>query len=267
MSDQSDDESRDYSQDESQEPVISGSSELVTSGAAHRKVDDDARPDGARPVKQITLKRLSAHSSWNGAFGDAEREEIFDDRLLRGEAKPTPGPNTFRGALPWFAMIAIAAVVGALSGMAATFGVTHFATSEPAATTLDDRMARLNADLAAVKSNIDTAAKTSTAKLAKLNETLDKLKPAPDITGSITPPPAAAPPASAPVAPQFSRLPVLEDWVLREVGDGGATVEGRQGIFEVFAGDPLPGVGRVDAIRRQDGRWVVVTSRGLIVAR
>ena len=26
-------------------------------------------------------------------------------------------------------------------------------------------------------------------------------------------------------------------------------------------------VGRVDAIRRQDGRWVVVTSRGLIVAR
>jgi hypothetical protein len=51
------------------------------------------------------------------------------------------------------------------------------------------------------------------------------------------------------------------------VGNGSATVEGRQGVFEVFAGDPLPGVGRVDAIRRQDGQWVVVTSRGLIVAR
>jgi hypothetical protein len=38
-------------------------------------------------------------------------------------------------------------------------------------------------------------------------------------------------------------------------------------VFEVYPGDPLPGVGRVNAIRRQDGRWVVVTDRGLIVAR
>jgi hypothetical protein len=44
-------------------------------------------------------------------------------------------------------------------------------------------------------------------------------------------------------------------------------IEGRQGIFEVYAGDPVPGLGRIDAIRRQDGHWVVVTSKGLIVAR
>jgi hypothetical protein len=62
-------------------------------------------------------------------------------------------------------------------------------------------------------------------------------------------------------------MPIVEGWILRDVSDGVATVEGRQGIFEVFAGDPLPGVGPVDAIRRQDGRWVVVTRRGLIVAR
>ena len=48
---------------------------------------------------------------------------------------------------------------------------------------------------------------------------------------------------------------------------GGALIEGRRGIFEVYAGDPIPGLGRVDAIRRQDGRWVVVTTKGLIVAR
>jgi hypothetical protein len=29
----------------------------------------------------------------------------------------------------------------------------------------------------------------------------------------------------------------------------------------------VPGVGRVDAIRKQDGHWVVVTSKGLIVGR
>ncbi len=64
-----------------------------------------------------------------------------------------------------------------------------------------------------------------------------------------------------------ARLPTLDDWVLRDVANGGALIEGRRGMFEVYAGDPVPGLGRVDAIRRQDGRWVVVTSRGLIVSR
>ena len=63
------------------------------------------------------------------------------------------------------------------------------------------------------------------------------------------------------------RLPVVDGWALRDVGNGGALIEGRGGIYEVYAGDPVPGLGRVDAIRKQDGRWVVVTSKGLIVSR
>ena len=59
----------------------------------------------------------------------------------------------------------------------------------------------------------------------------------------------------------------MEGWVLRDVDNGYALIEGRRGMFEVYAGDPIPGLGRVDAIRKQDGRWVVVTSKGLIVAR
>ncbi len=59
----------------------------------------------------------------------------------------------------------------------------------------------------------------------------------------------------------------MEGWVLRGVSNGVALIEGRRGIYEVYAGDPVPGAGRVDAIRRQDGRWVVVTSKGLIVGR
>ncbi len=85
-----------------------------------------------------------------------------------------------------------------------------------------------------------------------------------EVTGSISPPAAA--PAAAPKV-EVARLPTVEGWLLRDVANGGAVIEGRQGIFEVYAGDPVPGLGRVDAIRRQDGRWVVVTSRGLIVAR
>jgi hypothetical protein len=139
---------------------------------------------------------------------------------------------------------------------------------------------------------IEKAQAEAAAKLAKLGDALDKLRaatsvaPTPvaaaapkDVTGTVTAPAGAqalpapqlhAPPAvvAAGTAPaEVGRLPTIEGWVLRDVSRGMALIEGRSGLYEVFAGDPVPGLGRVDAIRKQDGRWVVVTSRGLIVAR
>ena len=91
------------------------------------------------------------------------------------------------------------------------------------------------------------------------------------MTGSIPQQQAAAAPAApapaAPPKPEVARLPTVEGWVLRDVANGSALIESRRGMYEVYAGDPIPGLGRVDAIRKQDGRWVVVTSKGLIVAR
>lgn len=132
------------------------------------------------------------------------------------------------------------------------------------------------------------------AKLAKMGEALEKLEktrlaaaapaavvpvpavapaPAKEVTASISTAAAAptAPASTTPVPaakPEVGRLPTVDGWVLRDVArGGGAVIEGRQGIYEVYAGDPVPGLGRVDAIRKQDGRWVVITSRGLIVGR
>ncbi|MGC2812795.1 MAG: hypothetical protein WA303_20815, partial [Bradyrhizobium sp.] len=85
-----------------------------------------------------------------------------------------------------------------------------------------------------------------------------------EVTGSVTP---AAPALTAAPKAEVARLPTIDDWILRDVSRGGALIEGRRGVYEVYAGDPVPGLGRIDAIRRQDGRWVVVTSRGLIVER
>src|SRR5262249_49587294 len=59
---------------------------------------------------------------------------------------------------------------------------------------------------------------------------------------------------------------IIDDYVVRKVFDGVALVEGRRGIIEVEPGSTLPGAGRVEEIRRQDGRWVVVTNKGLIVS-
>lgn len=250
------------------EPARSGSSDLVASGPVRNESGDEFRAEDFGRSKDITLRRLSSHSSWDGAFGDARPLHEVPPPVM-AEARPRP--------LSLAAMVAIAALVGAVSGGAATLSLTHFmkddhtavaaATAAAAAErdkTIDSALAKVNAELASLKNGVESSNKASSAKLTKLGEALDKLKtpPAPETTGSITPPAPAAP-----AAVQVNRLPTVDGWVLREVSGGGATVEGRAGVYEVFVGDPLPGVGRIDAIRRQDGRWVVVTSRGLIVAR
>lgn len=210
------------------------------------------------------------------------------------------------------AVVAIAACVGAISGALATAGMMHFASPAQApaqvadTSALDASVARIDADLVALKANVEHSSKTGVsqfnrandrldklekaqaepmAKIAKLSETVDKLRatppaapaqaaaaPAKETTGSIAPTQvatAAAAPAPVPAAPktEVGRLPTIEGWRLRNAANGGALIEGRDGLYEVYPGDPIPGVGRVDAIRRQDGRWVVVTSKGLIVAR
>lgn len=245
---------------------------------AGEKANASAGDHGAEALlssKDIVLQRLTPHSSWEDfVFNDkSEREDTFN-----ASAAVTPEASSRR--LSVMAIVAIAASVGAIGGALATVGVGHFLKNDQATAavveqrhTVESALAKINADIAAFKTSstaqsakiserverIEKAQAEPAAKLAKLSEAVEKLR-ASEATGSV------APPAPAPVA-QPNRLPIVDGWVLRDVSDGAATVQGRQGIFEVIPGDPLPGVGRVDAIRRQDGRWVVVTSRGLIVAR
>jgi hypothetical protein len=81
--------------------------------------------------------------------------------------------------------------------------------------------------------------------------------------------PAAPPPLPPPqvVADgKASTPPVIDSWVLLRVQGGVALIEGRYGLAEVEAGDNIRGLGRVQEIKRQqDGRWMVVTARGLIL--
>jgi len=224
-----------------------------------------------------------------------------------------------RRASAMAAMVALATVAGALGGALATAGLGHLSASDTAAVRrvgLEASVARLDADVLALKANVEQNARAGTsqlnktsdrldkvekaqaepaAKLAKLSEAVEKLRAAQavavasaapaaavtpaaavaapaaakekEVTGSIAPPATMAAASAASAKLELARLPAVEGWVLRDVGNGGALIESRRGMFEVYAGDAVPGLGRVDAIRRQDGRWVVVTTKGLIVAR
>ena len=223
-----------------------------------------------------------------------------------------PGQSMFgkRRLAALAAVVALAAIAGAIGGAAATVGLQHFTGNDVAAAAanpeLEATVARVDSDIQALKTGIEHASRTSigqlkqtnerldkiekaqaepAAKLAKLSEAVEKLHaPAPgpvataaaapaapkDVTGSVTAAATAAPlktEAKADAKPEVGRLPTVDNWILRDVDRGGALIQGRQGVFEIYAGDVVPGLGRVDAIRRQDGRWVVVTSKGLIVAR
>jgi hypothetical protein len=198
------------------------------------------------------------------------------------------------------AVVALAAMAGALGGALATAGFVHFAADEkaaPGSRALEASVAKIESDLLNLKVSVEHTSKMgmsqfnktsdrldrvekaqadAPAKLAKLSDAVEKLRaaaPVPvaaapaaakDITGSISPP-ATAPADAAKV--EVARLPTVEGWVLREATNRVALIESRRGMYEVYLGDPIPGVGKVDAIRKQDGRWVVVTSKGLIVAR
>ena len=193
------------------------------------------------------------------------------------------------------AVVALATAAGAL----ATAGLGHFVADHATGTvnrTLEAAVARIDGDILNLRLSVEHTSKMGisqfnrtsdrldklekaqiepAAKIAKLSEAVDKLRAAPpvapvsvaaakEITGSIAPP--APTPADASKV-EVAKLPTVEGWVLRGVSNGVALIEGRRGIYEVYAGDAVPGAGRVDAIRRQDGRWVVVTSKGLIVGR
>jgi hypothetical protein len=234
-----------------------------------------------------------------------DRPGIGGSTGSKAEAEKGAEPSGKRRMSAMAAVVALATVAGALGGALATAGLGHFLRGEPVVakdSALEASVARIDADIVVLKASIEHTSKMGmsqfnktsdrldkvekaqaepAAKLARLSEAVDKLRATPpaavaaatpvaakEVTGSVTPPATAA--AAAPAAPaktEVGRLPTVEGWVLRDVADGGALIESRRGIYEVYAGDPIPGVGRVDAIRRQDGRWVVVTSKGLIVAR
>jgi len=52
---------------------------------------------------------------------------------------------------------------------------------------------------------------------------------------------------------------------VRDAYGNSAIIQSRAGTIEVKPGSNIPGLGRVHSVRQQqDGRWIVVTSRGII---
>jgi hypothetical protein len=203
-------------------------------------------------------------------------------------AAPAAQPRSWRFA-QLAATIALAAALGSFVGSLTGAGVGR-PTPEPApsnASTTDANsilraLKSQVAELNAMKSNLDAAVRNTNTQFVAMTERLDRVERAatnpaqqlahiadvvdrlnkingmPETTASI----GAASPAEPKIADRL-----VEDWVVQDVHGDRALVEGRNGsLFEVGAGSILPGVGRVEAVKRQDGQWVVITARGIITS-
>ena len=176
------------------------------------------------------------------------------------------------------ASVAIAAAVGALTGATVTGGFSKPASVDVAgleeSKAAQQSIARLSKDVASLKASFEAANKSAHSQFAKISERLTRDSAA--ITGTVTPP-QTVPPTSAATAPlpparpgpaaEVPRRPsVITDWTIRETRDGFVYVQGHGDVYQVVPGAPLPGIGPVEQIKRQDGRWVVVTPKGIIVS-
>lgn len=165
------------------------------------------------------------------------------------------------------------AVFGALIGGAAQqkpTEVVHLSDSQAT----QQAVANLTKELAALKSNVDAAGKTMHAQFAKIGDKLAErsARDTADVTGSIAAPSIAAPlpmpkPSQHLAALENQARPVVADWSIRTVQDGFVFVQGHGEIYQVAIGAPLPGLGPVEQVKRQDGRWIVVTPKGVITQR
>lgn len=183
------------------------------------------------------------------------------------------------------ASIALAAGLGAIVGALATGPSTPpvDVAAMQEREVMQKTLKQLSGEITALKTNIESNSKTATNQIAKMNDRInERLKrEIADLTASITPPQTVeAAPASLPVSvplPQprpaqrqlaeQHRVALIDNWTIYEVRNGYVYVQGFGDVYQVTPGAPLPGLGRVEAIRRQDGRWLVVTPKGMIVAK
>ena len=244
---------------------------------------------GADAAVTIDLEPVTSVTRWVSPNAQGGSKESSSWRPAS-----KPGATTRRWQVPGVPRLAAAIVLaiagGAIAGSLGTLWITRADQNEQVlarneTSQLKSAIERLNSDLAAVRSGVETwnrgasaqfarlteridkVERTQTepaAKIAKINETLERLDRRTRDLPDLAPIPERI---AAPVPiKEIPRVSVVPGWVVRSVYDGMALIQGRIGLIGVEVGDPLPGGGRVEAIRRQEGRWVVVTSKGLILA-
>ena len=286
-------------------PDSVGDGEEAKSDAVKAAGNDSVRSDGEKPAHRhlpvVWSPKLDAGESDgpiidaaaelpNGEFAKAapDSDPVASEETSRETSNAPARRSRF---ILLAASVAVAAVVGSFAGALTASGIGRFLpanTATPASADAKDVLRALKAQLAelsSIRADLDNATRNANGQFAKITDRLDhveraqidpgvklahiadtvdrldkQMNVAPETTGSIKQ-------SDAPAGDPKLTDRILEGWVVHEVQGSRALIESRYGgIFDVGVGSVLPGVGRVDAVKRQDGQWVVVTARGIITS-
>jgi hypothetical protein len=231
-----------------------------------------------------------------GAAETVAAASMEDAAAPKPAADTAAEPPSTRGQRNRFALLAASlALAAGVGGMIGALGAASLLRPAPTPIVavgrsgleeiqaLKENVVQSRVELAAIKATLESGQRGTNAQLTKIGERVDRIERGQaepvarlskavdalerlsrgdnkDLTGTVTQPPAAAAAAAA-----SKPAAVVEGWVVRDVHRGTALLEGRMGLIEVDQGDVVPGLGRVEAIRKQDGRWIVTTSKGTIM--
>src|SRR5450759_3867322 len=178
------------------------------------------------------------------------------------------------------ASVTFAAALGAVVGALASGGYSTPARPDVAAIEQNKAMQqsidRLGKEVSTLKANLEQANKSAHIQIAKISERLEHATA--EVTGAISAPqttapvltplpsPRPAPRIAAVEPPPPARPSVVAGWTIRDTRNGNVYVENHGELYQVVLGAPLPGLGPVQSVKRQDGRWVVLTPKGIIVS-
>jgi|SRR5450830_215618 hypothetical protein len=178
------------------------------------------------------------------------------------------------------ASVTFAAALGAVVGALASGGFSAPARPDVAAIeenkAMQQSIARLGKEVTTLKASLEQANKSAHIQIAKISERLEHATA--EVTGSISAPQTTAPvltplPSPRPTPriaavepPPPARPSVVAGWTIRDTHNGYVYVENHGELYQVVLGAPLPGLGPVQSVKRQDGRWVVLTPKGIIVS-
>ncbi len=258
-----------------------------------QSVESGKETSSVTVAETVTTVEAPAAAHTAGEAAPAKVRKSFRESLAAIASPLMARPRLSRVTILALAIAMAAAAGSAVGAMAAVVFVKPQPVSADEARTIEVNALRgvitqLSAEVASLKASVDNNAKSANTQIAKAADRIEKAQAEPasrvqklsellekidrrtaataasssDVTGSI-----GAPALAAAAPKQQDRPPVVTGWVIRDVFGGRAMLENeRLGFYEVVPGADLPGVGRVQTIRRQDGRWVVVTPKGLIVS-
>lgn len=214
-------------------------------------------------------------------------------------AKPPPPRPTWVAPLATLTVAAIL-VVCACTGVIA-YLTTQPAQSNVAANTeirnLRETVAQLRKQVSGVSENldglrtaVDQSSKATNDRFGRFGENLDRIErvsssstvkldklalaqaqaPAPAAVAS-QPPSQTMPMMASVTAPEITgsvppSVPrkVVKGWSVRQAYEGIAILQGPNGVIEAMLGQQVPGLGRIEEIKNENGRLVVESSGGVI---